>query len=133
MYADVTAPLQEYEISEIKRLTPLIAEKETERDIKKALHQKLKDEVVKAKDGEIDTIRKDALTTARDLAVTPIPTLPRLIASDATTEKLATLLQENGGRLVGDESGRRCLRADGGSLPYQGEHPTRRLSQRARG
>ncbi|MBL8794289.1 MAG: DUF3987 domain-containing protein [Planctomycetia bacterium] len=100
VYADVTAPLLEYEASEIRRLTPIIEEEKTRLEIQQKHHAKMKDEVLKAKPEEYDMLLRQAVTTAGTLATVSVPALPRLVASDTTPERLATLLQEQEGRMA---------------------------------
>lgn len=100
VFADVTAPLQKHEEAECQRLKPKLAEEQTKLEIKQKQHAKMKDDAAKSKPEEQGQMIRDAVGVAQDIAAFVIPSLPRLIASDATPEKLATLLQEQGGRLA---------------------------------
>ncbi|MBL8796320.1 MAG: DUF3987 domain-containing protein [Planctomycetia bacterium] len=100
VFAEVTAPLLEYEESEIQRLKPVMAKAKTEREIQEARLDNLKSAVVKGKPEEQAKLTQDAGKLAADLATTSLPSLPRLIASDTTPERLGTLLHDHGGRMA---------------------------------
>lgn len=101
VFADVTAPLVAWEESESTRLRADVAEAQARRRMKEAQVQHAETAVAKAKPGEGATREDDVFRLMRELAaLPPVPVLPRLIADDATPEKVSSLLHEQGGRLA---------------------------------
>ncbi|HEY8599030.1 MAG TPA: DUF3987 domain-containing protein, partial [Thermomicrobiales bacterium] len=101
VFADVTAPLVAWEESETKRLRAEVDEAQTRRRMKEAQAQHAEALLVKAKPGDAAITEEDVFRLRRELAaLPPVPVLPRLIADDATPEKVASLLAEQGGRLA---------------------------------
>jgi hypothetical protein len=93
----VTDPIRRLEQEEVDRQRPFVVEKRVEREFKRTRISKLKERAAKKKDGEA---LEEAKQLAQELDSEPEPTLPRLIADDATQEVLARLLSENGERLA---------------------------------
>lgn len=108
VFAAMTDPLLDAERVLIEQTRPLIVEatlakRMAERDAERRAHD--------AADATDAQARRDALATAADAALgvhaVRVPTLPRLVADDITSEAAASLLAEQGGRLA-------VLSAEGG-------------------
>ncbi len=101
VFTNVTAPLVAFEEAEADRLRADIAEAQERHALKKAQLERARNDAARAKPGERAAKEADVLTLARELAaLPPVPVVPRLIADDATPEKVASLLHEQGGRLA---------------------------------
>jgi hypothetical protein len=101
VFAEVMAPLTEFEREEVRRLGPEIAEAKARRAIDEARLSKLQTDAAKAKTApEQESLIQQAAELARKIAEGKIPVAPRFVASDTTAERLATLLAENGGRMA---------------------------------
>ncbi len=110
VFAELVGPLLDAERSMIDTTRPQILEAETQRKVaQKAAEQA----ATKAghQDDKDDEKRKSSLANAISAAqmaeAITVPTLPRLVADDVTTEAAASLLAEQGGRLA-------ILSAEGG-------------------
>jgi len=90
------APLSRYEQEESERMESVIAEARCERTIKEKTLEEVQRKAAKGRD---EDAKSDAARIARELEEIRIPELPRLLADDATPERMATLLYEQGGRL----------------------------------
>lgn len=110
VFAELVGPLLDAELSMIDTTRPKILEAETQRKVAqkaaeqattKAGHQDSKDE------GKRTKALADAIGAAALAEAITVPTLPRLVADDVTTEAAASLLAEQGGRLA-------VLSAEGG-------------------
>lgn len=97
--ADVTKPLYEYERELILSASERIAEEKSEYNI---LVQELADLEKKCAKADIidrDKWKEEAKAKARELAARKVPALPKLVVDDVTSEVLATILSEQGGRV----------------------------------
>jgi len=97
VFADATRPLKEWERELVDLATPIVARAQSERRQSEARMRKLEK---KAVDKDDAVARHDACILAEELANEPEPVLPRLIADDATSEKLGMMLAEHGGRIT---------------------------------
>ncbi|WP_250548637.1 YfjI family protein [Pseudonocardia sp. H11422] len=108
VFAAMTAPLLEAERQLVEQARPVIAEAEVARKVAQREAERRANEAANLRD---PTARAEALAYAADAAVEAeqavVPSLPRLIADDVTTEAAASLLAEQGGRLA-------VLSAEGG-------------------
>jgi DNA-binding PadR family transcriptional regulator len=94
-------PLEKFEAQEIERKRSQIEEAATRRRILEKALAKAENDAAKASMGqERKEHSEEAARLARELAQTPIPTLPRFLADDTTPERLSTLLRDNGGRMA---------------------------------
>lgn len=100
VFGDVTAPLREFEDGESKRLTPEIAEAKAKLRITEAALEKTQRQAATADGSDKAVLTQEAVALAKEIAETVTPTAPRLVAADTTPERLATLLQENHGRIA---------------------------------
>ena len=100
VFSDTVAPLEEYEEVEAQRMGPEIAEAETRRTIAEQALAKAQTEAVKAKPERATELEESAVALARELEEMVVPTRPRLIVDDCSPERLATLLQDQGGRIA---------------------------------
>ena len=95
----IMTPLEERELT--LAAEPEIASAQTQADIRQKRIQDLKSRAAKAKsDGERDGLTGEASELARELAAVSVPNSPRLLADDATSEAVASLLAQQGGRLA---------------------------------
>jgi hypothetical protein len=101
VFAEVLAPVKCYEEEELKRLAPQIAD---EASARRVLEGRLKHTEAKAaKEANPEKrmrLQEEARSLARDLAATKVTAQPQFFADDVTVEKLASLLAEQGGRLL---------------------------------
>lgn len=108
VFAAMTAPLLEAEAQLVEQARPRIAEAEVRH---KAAHAEAERRAKQASSTRDRLAREEALASAADAAVEAeqivVPSRPRLIADDVTTEAAASLLAEQGGRLA-------VLSAEGG-------------------
>ena len=107
VFADMTAPLLEWEHAEAQRMRTIMAEGETERKIAEGRLRLAQDAAAKAPATEQAAAGTEALRLARALDAMTTPTVPRLIADDTTVEKLTSLVAAHGGRMA-------VLSAEGG-------------------
>jgi replicative DNA helicase len=111
VFAELVGPLLDAELSMIEKTRPQILEAETQRKVaQKAAEQA----TTKAghQDAKVDEDKRrsalaDAIGAAQMAEAITVPSLPRLVADDVTTEAAASLLAEQGGRLA-------VLSAEGG-------------------
>jgi replicative DNA helicase len=97
----VTAPLEERERELAMNAQPEIALLETEADILTRRLQEAKSQAAKAKKAEErERLAGEAAELAQQLVSLCVPVSPRLIADDATSEAIASLLAEQGGRIA---------------------------------
>jgi hypothetical protein len=97
----VTKPIEQYEQEVNARLAPEIADKQTERDILAARAEKAKKEAVNGKDPLTrQEAEQEAGELSQSLAEFHVPVPLRLMTDDCTPERLASLLDEQGGRLA---------------------------------
>lgn len=109
----VTAPLHAFERAWITRAAPIHAAAQSERRTREAALRRMEDELAKLEaraagempDLTLLRLNRDGL--ARELSESRFPSLPRLLAEDATPEVLASLLRDHGGRIAvfSDEGG----------------------------
>jgi hypothetical protein len=97
VFADAVAPLRELEAELIEDARPTVARAQSDRRQSEARLKKL--EKIAAEKGDMEA-RKEAGDLAEELAEQPEPTLPRLIADDATSEKLGMMLHDQDGRIA---------------------------------
>jgi hypothetical protein len=100
VFADATAPLEEYERSETKRTAGEIAKARTAYKIREARLRRLQEQAANPEEKSRDRYGREAETLAEELAKTQIPVPLRCIADDCTPEKLPALLADNGGRFA---------------------------------
>jgi replicative DNA helicase len=110
VFGDVTRPIREYEQQEGKRMAPEIAEAAERRQIAEEKLKKWRSEVtgdIPGKQKKSTIAEEDVLRLAREVDQMKVPAAPRLVVDDITMEKLATMLEWQGGRLA-------LLTAEGG-------------------
>lgn len=100
VFSALVEPLQEYERAEAESAKPLIAEAHAKKKILEERLQKAQSAAAKARADDRPMCAEEATTLARELADMYVPVQPRLIADDATPERLATLLNEQMGRMA---------------------------------
>lgn len=108
VFADATRPLCEFERALQESSAEDVAVRESEyRQLQKRL-AKLEKTAAEHRDENIrEAASREARSAAEKLAVLSPPQLPTLIVDDATSEKLAILLEANGERMA-------CMSAEGG-------------------
>jgi replicative DNA helicase len=100
VFSQLQGPIEEYERELTEQRRAEVAEAQTAlRILEKAL-EKAEGAAAKAKASELNARLEEAQEIARELAGRKRPVLPRLIADDATPERLASILSEQGGRLA---------------------------------
>jgi hypothetical protein len=100
VFRDCYGPLSEYERQAVKDLSPQIAASSARKAINEARLAKLQSEAAKADAESREGLAQQAEALARAIAETKIPVSPRLLAQDATPEKIKSMLHEHGGRLM---------------------------------
>lgn len=100
VFSATTAPVQEFEQEEARRLAPEIAKATARHKIAQGRLQKAQNAAANAEPKERAAYEKAALQSLRELVSITIPVPPRLIVDDITSERLGTLLHENGGRIA---------------------------------
>lgn len=101
VFADATRPLREVEAKLREDSAETVAEELSDR--RQAERRLAKCEKIAAEDKDAakrDEARSEARELAKQLATWTIPEQPTLIVDDATSEKLAILMQSNGERLA---------------------------------
>ena len=99
-FKKIVVPLEERERELVEARRPEVEEKRVEREILEKQLQVAKDQAAKAKAEDASARKEDAFDLARQLAEFKMPNLPRLIADDATSEAVTSLLAEQGGRIA---------------------------------
>jgi hypothetical protein len=101
VFDDATAPLLAYEVSERKRMEPIIAEAASEHRVMEARLKHLELKVAKANSSaEVARLKHEAKQLAKELAEHRVPLSPQSICDDETPENLARLLAHHGGRML---------------------------------
>lgn len=98
--SDVTKPLYEFERELILSAAERIAEEKSEYNILVQELADLEKKCAKADVVDREHLREEAKAKARELAARKVPTSPKLIVDDVTSEVLATILSEQGGRVA---------------------------------
>jgi hypothetical protein len=93
VFADVTAPMEEYERSEAKRTAGEIAKARTAYKIREARLRRLQEHAANPEEKGRDRFAGEAEALAEELARTPIPVPLKCIADDCTPEKIPALLE----------------------------------------
>jgi replicative DNA helicase len=96
----LTEPLEKYERELRESGRALLASQKAERDIDEKRLAQLKKVASNTCNEDAEEARTEARKLEERLALNPLPELPRLLADDATPEKVATLLNQNDGRLA---------------------------------
>ena len=100
VFRDMTAPITDFEADEVEASKITIAERQNELAILEAKHREWQRKAgsLDSTTSEADRAKSDEL--ARQIAEYAVPVTPRLLVDDATPERLATLLSEQGGRIA---------------------------------
>ena len=96
----VTKPLRDYERERREIDAPLIAQNVTERKILEGMKNSAEAAAIKGKADEREKKRREALDLAADLAEFHDLHELRLLADDATPERLADLMEQQGGSIT---------------------------------
>jgi replicative DNA helicase len=107
----MTAPIEEYEREVGERVKVEVAEKAAHYRVMERALEKAEQAAARVSGAERDQAMDEVRSLAGELAGKRPPVLPRLIADDATPEKLAGLLNDHGGRLA-------VLSAEGGLFDF---------------
>jgi hypothetical protein len=91
----------------VEHAKPAIAEAEAQREIAVQRANEAKRRAAKATDDARDDATADAVSAELQAEAVTVPTLPRLLADDATPEAVSTLMADNAGKIaiVSDEGG----------------------------
>ena len=96
----IASPIRAFEASESERLAQVIRAARSVREIKSKQRVRCLDEAIRSVTGDHrEMLLSEVEQLNEELASTPIPTEPRLLADDITPEFLATRMSQNGGRL----------------------------------
>jgi hypothetical protein len=101
VFRHAIAPIFAFEKEEAKRLAPLIQEAASRHHVLEARRDKLRRNAANATeaDSEREKIEKDLREVDESLAKLKIPVRPRVVCDDITTEALAALMLQHGGRM----------------------------------
>jgi hypothetical protein len=100
VFAAVTRPIEEYERLEAKRTVGEVAQAKTAYKIKEACLKRLQEQAVTATGKRREELIRDASALAAELTEMPMAVPTRCIVDDCTSEKLAGLLRDQGGRIA---------------------------------
>ncbi len=100
VFSTIEEPIIEYEEEAAKAAAPAIAAAETRHRILLGKFQHVQGKASKAMGPDADELAKEATALAEELAGAKIPVVPRLAADDITSERLATMLKEQDGRMA---------------------------------
>jgi replicative DNA helicase len=100
VFERMCAPIEEYEALLIEETAAEIAEQQTKYRAYEGRLKKAEQRAAKSEGDDLDTLTADAMQAANDLASIRVPAEPRLLVDDASPERLATLLAEQGGRIA---------------------------------
>jgi replicative DNA helicase len=101
VFRTIIEPLENHEEREIQRLSPEIARVKASFKIKESKLKKLQDGAASAaKAADQERLTQEAASLAAELAEADALVPPRYIADDCTTERLATLLRDQSGRIA---------------------------------
>jgi replicative DNA helicase len=96
----ISSPIEEFERDQLEQIGPRIARERAEREALEERLEHLKKQAGRTEDAEERArLRDEAGDVAEQLARTPRPELPRLLADDVTPEVVPLLMAGNGGRL----------------------------------
>jgi replicative DNA helicase len=99
VFASAFAPIEAYEKALAESMRPMLAKAAAEREALQGTIADLRRRLRKAPVEQKPELEAELADTIRKRDEAPPPTPPRLLASDATPEKIAQLLAEQGGRL----------------------------------
>ncbi len=100
VFAEVAAPLEQYESDRLIEMRDVIARAASEHRILEERRKRLENEAAKADSTKRGAKRQEAISTAQELDRMRVPAEPRLLADDITPERLASMLCEQGGRMA---------------------------------
>ena len=108
VFSDATAPLRDFERKELERLATAIRDYRVQVRVLEGRQKRLEYRAAKEDDPkQRQQLTQEATEAANELAMLTPVVAPRLIVDDLTSEKLASLLVEQGGRIA-------CMSAEGG-------------------
>ncbi|MBI3843636.1 MAG: DUF3987 domain-containing protein [Planctomycetes bacterium] len=99
VFADMAAPLEVREAFEAREREPDIVEAENRRKILQLTLDQKQKAAATATPADRGAASNEASDLSRELSALIVPVRPRYLADDCSQEKLATLLQDNGGRM----------------------------------
>jgi replicative DNA helicase len=100
VFERMCAPIEEYEALLIEETAEEVAEQQTRRRIYEGRLKKAEQQASKANDDELDRLTADAMQVAAELESIKVLVEPRLLVDDASPERLASMLAEQGGRIA---------------------------------
>jgi hypothetical protein len=100
VFQEVTQPIMAFEVAELARLAPLIAEAESRRKITEQALAKAQRDAAHATGSEHASLLTTADALAREIAAMKVTAPPRLVVDDCSPERLASLLAEQRGRIA---------------------------------
>ncbi len=101
VFRAMTEPLEDHEQREVQRVAPEIARAKASSKIKEARLRRLQEQAAAAaKAADQERLTADAACLAAELSEPHVLAVPRYVADDCTTERLATLLRDQSGRIA---------------------------------
>jgi hypothetical protein len=100
VFERMCAPIEEYEAQLIEDTAQEIAEQRTRYRVYEGRLKKAEQRAAKSEGDDLDTLTADAMQAASDLESIKVPAEPRLLVDDASPERLAALIAEQGGRIA---------------------------------
>jgi len=100
VFATVTRPIEEYERLEARRTAGEVAQAKMAYKIKESSLKRLQEQAATFTGKKRDELIRDASAMAAELADMPMALPTRCIVDDCTSEKLAGLLRDQGGRIA---------------------------------
>lgn len=100
VFSQVTRPLLDWELAEVARMQPEIDEAQSRRRVAEKALQRAEELAAKAEGDEDQRAAAERIEECRrKLAEAKVPAVPRLVVDDATPERIASMISEQGGRL----------------------------------
>ena len=100
VFERICAPVEEYEALLIEETAAEIAEQRTKYRIYEGRLKKAEQRAAKSEGADLDILTADAMQAAADPESITVPAEPRLLIDDATPERIAAVLAEQGGRIA---------------------------------
>ena len=100
VFRAVAAPIEEFDRERAELAKPLVAEARSKRAVAEKKLDELERKASKATGADQCTLTEAAANLATQLATTKVPQVPRLLADDATPERLTGLMAANKGRIA---------------------------------
>ncbi len=100
VFASALRPIQEWDEEAGRQAAPAVAQAEDLRRVAEQALHRARDAAARANDADRPERLAEVARLSGELQAMRVPARPRLIADDCSPERLATLMQENGGRIA---------------------------------